>query len=93
MSTMSHLPEAVARVICSEMARLGVTPAEVAAATGLRSAGLDERLRGNVPFSLEELDAVAPVLGSHAADLIGRARQESSGTAGYLTGRHQTDPA
>lgn len=78
MSTTSPLPEAVARVIRSEMTRRGVTAAELAGPSGLRVAGLMARLRGEVPFSLEELDALAPALGLHTGDLISRAWQEAS---------------
>jgi transcriptional regulator with XRE-family HTH domain len=53
------------------MARRGVNGAELAEWIGVSPDRLRRRLRGEAPFDVDELDAVAVALGVEARDLLG----------------------
>ena len=61
------------QAIRAEMARRGVTQADIAGSLGIPQSQVSARLRGVVDWRLRELQVVADVLGVGLADLIGRA--------------------
>ena len=56
--------------IRAEMARRGVTQAELAAALDLTQPGVSARLRGRTDWRFRELATVAEALGVSVADLL-----------------------
>lgn len=62
--------QAVAANVRAEMARRQVTQATLAAALGVTQQAVSRRLRGDVDFTVSELQAVADVLEVPVADLI-----------------------
>lgn len=66
------------RNVRAEMARAGVSQADLAARVGLSQSALSKRLRGVVPFRVDELDAIARVLRVTASDLLPRTEAVAS---------------
>lgn len=60
------------RNVRAEIARKGMTQAEIAAAVGISQSQLSKRLRGSIPFDINELSSIAAVLGVPLGDLIPR---------------------
>ena len=58
------------RNVRAEMARAGVSQIDLAERVGLSQSGLSKRLRGVVPFDVNELDAIATALGVPAVSLL-----------------------
>lgn len=53
------------------MARTRVTQVQLAEVLGLPQSGVSRRLRGKIPFRVDELEKVADALGVHPAQLLG----------------------
>lgn len=68
--TTPHHREAVAAEVRAALARDGRRAAALAAATGISRSSLSRKLRGAVPFFVEELVEIATALDIDAADLI-----------------------
>ena len=58
------------RNVRAEMARAGVSQIDLAERVGLSQSGLSKRLRGVVPFDVNELDAIATALGVPVVSLL-----------------------
>ena len=58
------------RNVRAEMARAGVSQIDLAERVGLSQSGLSKRLRGVVPFDVNELDSIATALDVPIADLL-----------------------
>ena len=58
------------RNVRAEMARAGVSQIDLAERVGLSQSGLSKRLRGDVPFDVNELDAIATALGVPVVSLL-----------------------
>lgn len=58
------------RNVRAEMARAGVSQIDLAERVGLSQSGLSKRLRGVVPFDVNELDSIATALGVPAVSLL-----------------------
>lgn len=54
------------------MARRGVTQAHLAHDIGMAQQSLSRRLRGDTPFTVDELQRIAEVLGVPACELLGQ---------------------
>jgi transcriptional regulator with XRE-family HTH domain len=52
------------------MARAGVNQTQLAEALGMRQAGVSDRLRGRVPWTVDQLVTVADVLGCRPSQLL-----------------------
>lgn len=66
----SGLREAVAEILRVEMARRRMTQRGLADATGLSQSYIGRRMTGEMPFTTDDLDKIAGVLGMHVAALI-----------------------
>ena len=77
MSVMADPLQTVGRRIVEEVDGAGITVADLTSATGLGRAALAARLRCEVPWTLEEIDAIAPLLGTTSSTLIAEARVQS----------------
>lgn len=64
------LRERVAANVRAEMARYGVSQADVAAALGVSQQAVSMKIHGRRPLSLDDLEVVAPLFGLEAADLL-----------------------
>lgn len=62
--------EVVAANVRAEMARWGVTQGEVAERLGVSPQSVSAKRRGRTPFTLNELAAVASLLGLSVCDLV-----------------------
>ena len=60
---------AIGANVRAEMARRGMMQQELATAIGLSQPGLSKRIRGVVPFDVDELAAIAAVLNIDPLDL------------------------
>ena len=58
------------RNVRAEMARAGVSQIDLAERVGLSQSGLSKRLRGVVPFDVNELDSIATALGVPVVALL-----------------------
>lgn len=58
------------RNVRAEMARAGVSQIDLAERVGLSQSGLSKRLRGVVPFDVNELDSIATALGVPVVSLL-----------------------
>jgi transcriptional regulator with XRE-family HTH domain len=67
---MSTPSLAVAANVRAEVARKGLSQVTIATALGLPQSGVSRRLRGKVPFSLDELSAVAALVNVPLATLL-----------------------
>lgn len=67
---MQTRAESVAGNVRAEMARLRVSQSEMGAALGLTQQAVSRRLKGEVPFNVNELGVVADVLAVEVADLL-----------------------
>jgi transcriptional regulator with XRE-family HTH domain len=79
MSNVTALPvqqssfaDEVAANIRAEAARRGVLQSQIAAALGLSQSGISGRYRGRIEWSLNEIEAVAHILGTTTSDLLVR---------------------
>ena len=63
----------VAANIRAELARQRRTQSELVMSLGLSPSAVSRRLSGQQPFEIDEVDAVARLLGVSVADLIGQA--------------------
>lgn len=68
MSTTPSL--AAAANVRAEVARRNITQVQIAAALGLPQSGVSRRMKGTVPFSLDELSAMAALLDVPLSDLL-----------------------
>lgn len=64
------LREAVAEILRVEMARRRMTQRKLADATGLSQSYIGRRMTGEMPFTTDDLDKVAGVLGMQVSALI-----------------------
>lgn len=60
----------VAGQVAAEMARRNVRKQDAAAALGLKPPAITRRLKGDVSFSIAELEKIAELLGVRVNDLI-----------------------
>jgi len=67
---------AVAGEVRAAIARAGMRPADVAAATGISRTALSQKLRGRAPIHAEEIFEIADVLGISAGALVEAAAVE-----------------
>lgn len=70
MNAHTSLSGQVAEAVRVEAARRQITAKRISDETGIARTSLGRRLRGVVPFTLDELDLVASVLGVPIADLL-----------------------
>jgi transcriptional regulator with XRE-family HTH domain len=63
--------ERVADTVRAELARRRVSQAQLSAALGVSQPAISRRLTGAVPFTVDELHAVAALLGLPAGSLLG----------------------
>lgn len=75
---MQTRAESVAGNVRAEMARLRVSQSEVGSALGLTQQAVSRRLRGEVPFNVNELGVVADVLAVEVTDLLAPATVRSA---------------
>ena len=73
MTTTSQkdLNPLIAAEVRAWLARTDMKQADLAACLGLSQSGVSHRLRGNVPFTVVELDAVAETFGITLYELLG----------------------
>ena len=62
----------------AEIARRGMTQAEVAAAMGVSQSQFSKRLRGTIPFNINELSTIATLLDVPLGDLLPRSEAVAS---------------
>ena len=62
--------ERVAANVRAEMARVGVTQGQLATVLGITQQSVSAKRRGETPFTLNDLDRIAPVLGMTVIELI-----------------------
>lgn len=67
----ASLTELVATEVRVNMARIRMTQTQLAGVLGLPQSAVSNRLRGKVPFTVDELQTVAAALGVHPAALVG----------------------
>jgi transcriptional regulator with XRE-family HTH domain len=65
------LSDRVAEELRAVLARRQISASELARRTGLRQPYLSRRMTGAVPFNLDDLELIAPVLRIEVADLLG----------------------
>lgn len=72
--------ERVAAEVRAEMARRRITQSDVGKSLGLSTAAVSRRLRGVVPFDVNELSTIAALLGVPAGTLLvdGQSEQVSA---------------
>ncbi len=76
------LHERVAATIRAEMARFGVTQAQIASALKVSQQSVSSKRNGRTPFTLDELEVIAPMLGMSPAELVlGQRRAGGDGWA------------
>lgn len=63
MTATQTLPQAVARRVCVVIAERGLKKKELAEPLGITPDQVYRKTNGDVPFSVEDLDIVASVLG------------------------------
>ena len=69
------LHERVAAVIRAEMARFDITQVRLASALGVKQQTISSKKSGKTPFSLDELEIVAPLFGMTPEDVLRAARE------------------
>ncbi|WP_081802281.1 helix-turn-helix domain-containing protein [Actinotalea ferrariae] len=69
------LHERVAAVVRGEMARYEVTQARLAGVLGITQQSVSRKRAGTSPWTLDELETVAPLFGSTADELVRQARE------------------
>lgn len=70
VSEAERLSAAVSDVVRRLLEERGMSGNQLAKASGLEQTGLARKLRGAVAFTLDDLAAIAPVLGVKVADII-----------------------
>jgi transcriptional regulator with XRE-family HTH domain len=76
---MQNTPSVVTGAnVRAEMARRGISQAQMAQAVGLSQAGVSKRLRGEVAFNIDELFQVAAVLGLPLSTLTADVANEAT---------------
>lgn len=66
-----RLTDVVAEEVRAQLARARMTQTQLAEILGLPQSAVSNRLRGKVPFSVDDLEVVAGALGVHPATLLG----------------------
>lgn len=67
---MTNLTEALTATIRAEMARRRLPLARLAPVLGVSTAGVSRRMTGHTPFTVDELFAIAELLGIDVAELL-----------------------
>ena len=75
MGTTEQHSRAVAGVVAAELATAGITQQAAALRTGIPLSTFNRRINGHSPFLVSELHAVAGLLGTTVADLVGKAER------------------
>jgi len=86
------LHQRVAANVRAEMARLGVTQTQLAEALHITQQSVSAKRSGKTPFTVNELDIIAPMLQMTVAELITGTRNPRSGGPGGGFGT-ASDPA
>lgn len=69
-----RLRDQVAANVRAELARLNVPQVRVAQALGLTQQAVSQKLGGHRPFTLDDLEVIAPLVGMSADELVGGGR-------------------
>lgn len=95
MSTLRALPDApaslterVAEEVRAYMGRRQMTQVQLAQILGLPQSAVSSRVRGKIPFRVDELQTVAEALGIHPAVLLGG---NSPSPSGPITGAYPVE--
>lgn len=67
----NSLTDLVATEVRVQMTRIRMTQTQLAGILGLPQSAVSNRLRGKVPFTVDELQTVSSALGVHPATLLG----------------------
>ena len=69
------MPEALSRAVAGQVRRLlderGMSGRKLALTAQINPRSMDRKLRGDSPFDVDDLAAIAPVFGVTASDLLG----------------------
>ncbi|MDR3068644.1 MAG: helix-turn-helix domain-containing protein [Cellulomonas sp.] len=69
----------VSETIAEMLAEAGISHRRAAEAAGIPQATMHRRMNGHSPLTIAELDALAQVAGTTAADVVSRAEQRAPG--------------
>ncbi len=80
METLT-ITQRVAAEVRASIARKGVNQSAIAEQAGMSNASLSRKLRGQYPFDVAELIAIAPLIGTTASALMAAAEAEMAESA------------
>src|SRR5262245_58816707 len=84
---LDRLMDRVAAEVRAHMARMQVNQTQIAAVLGIPQSGVSARLRGKVPFRVDELDKLGTALGVDPVVFLG-GRPDNPQPPGAPTGRY-----
>ena len=70
MRNNQRLRETVAANVRAELGRSRITQSKAAAATKISEGSLSKRLNGHIPFDIDQLDAIAALVGVDPSVLL-----------------------
>ena len=83
------LHERVAAAVRAEMARYGITQVRLGQVLGITQQSVSRKRSGRTPYTIDELELVAPLFGMTADELLAAARDPRQGDPGGGMVRHQ----